>query len=103
MFEGKTVYMRYAHLNKIYVDPCKNSKVQEGDLIADTGKTGNARTLPDAMAHLHFEIMKMQVPQTGKTGNQNRYNPLDFMQPIRSNKEEQDMLIYFNTYPWVPR
>ena len=45
----------FAHLNNIYVN--KGDRVEEGDLIGKTGKTGRV-TGP----HLHYEIRKNGKP-----------------------------------------
>jgi murein DD-endopeptidase MepM/ murein hydrolase activator NlpD len=50
-FEQKTLYALYAHLTKVLVD--EGTDVSEGDSIALTGTSGNAKGGPP---HLHFEI-----------------------------------------------
>lgn len=60
---GKVVYIdhrdgyqtRYAHLSRIGVR--SGQKVAQGELIGDSGKTGNAAG-PKILPHLHFEIRK---------------------------------------------
>jgi murein DD-endopeptidase MepM/ murein hydrolase activator NlpD len=44
----------YAHLSKIFV--AVMSEVSEGQVIGQTGHTGNAWNLPSHQRHLHFEI-----------------------------------------------
>lgn len=98
---GKDVYLRYAHLGELHVK-C-GASVREGDLVADTGMTGNADNLPDSMAHLHFEMMKTLNPGKGQDGNRQRYNPGDYMRLMPSSRNEQATQSYFYSYPWVPR
>ena len=58
---GNGVYTRYAHCSEILVS--KGDKVQQGDLIARVGNSGNVRPQPDPNnpkdhrgSHLHFEV-----------------------------------------------
>jgi len=53
-FEAKAYYAFYAHLNKVYFK--QGDSVNRNDLIALSGKTGNASNLPSKEDHLHFEI-----------------------------------------------
>lgn len=46
---------RYAHLSRI--DAKAGQKVAQGELIGNSGKTGNADS-PEILPHLHFEIRK---------------------------------------------
>jgi len=48
--------------------------VKMGELIGRTGDTGNARGLPKADEHLHFEIRTM--PRLGK-GLEGRVSPIE--------------------------
>jgi murein DD-endopeptidase MepM/ murein hydrolase activator NlpD len=48
------LYAFYAHLSQVYVT--NKSTVSEGDLIALTGKSGNAINFKGEDLHLHFEI-----------------------------------------------
>jgi len=63
---GHKIYVMYAHLNSIR-DRFKKvgAAVRRGEIIGETGKTGNARNLPNpADCHLHFELRTMvDAPQ----------------------------------------
>ena len=50
---GKTGWAFYSHLSKINVNA--NDYVQEGDIIGQTGTTGNAKGMVGEDQHLHFE------------------------------------------------
>ena len=50
----------YGHLSQIFV--AKNQLVRQGEVIASSGKTGNANYC-DIQPHLHFEIRKNGIPQ----------------------------------------
>lgn len=60
---GLPTFAFYAHLSRILVHP--KAKVREGDLLGFTGKTGNAKNLPQSQEHLHFEI-RMLLSRPGK-------------------------------------
>ncbi|MBO0950459.1 M23 family metallopeptidase [Fibrella forsythiae] len=63
---GRTLYAFYAHLSEITVNvPCS---VQEGTVIARSGMSGNAKSIPVAEAHLHFEIRTTPSPGKGLGG-----------------------------------
>jgi murein DD-endopeptidase MepM/ murein hydrolase activator NlpD len=62
---GITRYAAYAHLASTHVT---DNKVSRGQVIAKTGKSGNAQTLPPAEMHLHFEIRTMAMPGLGLAG-----------------------------------
>ena len=59
--EGQTLYAFYAHLSVVL---CSVGPVKEGDWIGCTGRSGNARKLPHAQEHLHFEIRTRLEPRT---------------------------------------
>ncbi|MEZ0540552.1 M23 family metallopeptidase [Fibrella arboris] len=59
---GQTLYAFYAHLKEVSISvPCS---VAEGTVIARSGRSGNASSIPTKEAHLHFEIRT--APQLGK-------------------------------------
>ena len=53
-FRGIDLYAFYAHLKNVYV--VEGQSVAIGQTICTTGDTGNAKGLPKADEHLHFEI-----------------------------------------------
>lgn len=57
-----TLYAFYAHLSTVLVSQA--APVEEGDLIALTGKSGNASNMSKQDEHLHFEIRTQ--PSLGK-------------------------------------
>lgn len=60
---GQTAYAFYAHLEKFL---CKQGDpVRDGDVIATSGRSGNAWNLPMAEEHLHFEI-RLWLQRPGK-------------------------------------
>jgi murein DD-endopeptidase MepM/ murein hydrolase activator NlpD len=61
----------YAHLSKILVE--KGERVQQGQIIGEVGKSGNAR-YKKIKPHLHFEIRK----------NAEAINPRDCLEGARS-------------------
>lgn len=69
--EGKEIYIMYCHLNKVYVK--KNQKVVHGQVIAQSGSTGNAAELLDKKGefvhgihrefwHIHIEASRKYIP-----------------------------------------
>lgn len=70
-FNGTPYYAFYAHLQRTSVIP--GSTVKIGSLIATSGNSGNARNLPRAEDHLHFEIRTTRNPGAGLAG---RVSPL---------------------------
>ena len=85
--KDKTYYIRYSHLKEVTVS--KDGEVNEGDKVGTTGKTGNAKNLKDKEAHLHLEFMDKLTPGTGKTGNDNRTDPDDFIDIDDASKDDQ--------------
>ncbi len=71
VFNGKAFYAAYAHLLSAYV--AVGQKVSKDQLIALTGKSGNAINLPSEEMHLHFEIRTVPMPGLGLAG---RISPL---------------------------
>ena len=51
---NRTLYPLYAHLSSVAV--VEGERVQEGQLIAKTGESGNAVGMPIEDQHLHFEL-----------------------------------------------
>ncbi len=66
------LYLRYAHLKSAVIT---SGRVKAGDLIAHTGKSGNAQGTKSP--HLHFEVA--MLPFGNGTGLQKRYNPAYFV------------------------
>ncbi len=71
---GQTLYAFYAHLSGVAC--AEGQVVLEGDLLGFTGKTGNARNLPAADDHLHFEVRTLLWPKGGLNG---RLDPGDLL------------------------
>lgn len=53
----------YAHLDAILVEP--GAAVTAGQLVAHTGRSGNAASLPPEDDHLHFELRTTLTPGSG--------------------------------------
>jgi murein DD-endopeptidase MepM/ murein hydrolase activator NlpD len=70
-FQGQQRFAFYAHLQHAYVTAGHNVKLD--DLIATTGKSGNASNLPKDEDHLHFEIRTQANCGLGLAG---RISPL---------------------------
>ncbi|MHC1774115.1 MAG: M23 family metallopeptidase [Lentimicrobium sp.] len=70
--KGKTYYAFYAHLSEAYVG--RGSKIEIDDLIAKTGKSGNASNLAIDEQHLHFEIRTRRICGRGLDG---RISPVE--------------------------
>ena len=66
--DGRTYFAFYGHLSE-YATNAQNQSVAEGDLIALTGMSGNARGIPLREAHLHFEIRTVEFPHSGPPGH----------------------------------
>lgn len=65
-YRAKTWYAAYAHLNYSFVE--QNEEVRAGQLIAQTGNTGNASNMSGEDQHLHFEIRTIARPGLGLSG-----------------------------------
>jgi murein DD-endopeptidase MepM/ murein hydrolase activator NlpD len=65
--KGRTYFAFYAHLSN-YLTQVQNQFVAEGTPIAQTGMSGNARTIPLPEAHLHFEVRIVEFPAGGLSG-----------------------------------
>jgi murein DD-endopeptidase MepM/ murein hydrolase activator NlpD len=59
VFNRRTYYAFYAHLSIVFM---ANASVTEGTVIGMTGRTGNARKIPVAESHLHFEVRTVSNP-----------------------------------------
>jgi murein DD-endopeptidase MepM/ murein hydrolase activator NlpD len=62
----------YAHLSE--VKTAVGQRVKQGDVVALSGRSGNADTLPASEDHLHFEIRTVRFPGSGGA---DRISPLD--------------------------
>lgn len=62
-WERETLYAFYAHLDRAYVET--GQVVSANDFIAACGKSGNAKNLPAADEHLHFEVRTKLHPGLG--------------------------------------
>jgi len=82
-YNGKLLYFFYAHLNK-EVKFKIGEYIKIGELIGETGVTGNANKTDSKKNHLHFEVRNT----TAKTGG--RLNPFI---------EVPEILKNFNIYP----
>ena len=71
-YRAKTWYAAYAHLSYWHVE--EKEKVKAGQLIAQTGNTGNASTMTGEDQHLHFEIRTNTLPGLGLGG---RVDPIE--------------------------
>lgn len=65
------LYAAYCHLSR--VDVALGAQVRRGQQIGLTGSSGNARGLPPADQHLHFELRTTAQPGRGLAG---RLSPL---------------------------
>ena len=69
---GRSLWAFYAHLSEAKV--ATGQRVRLGDVIALTGESGNARGMPVADQHLHFELRTEPTPGLGLRG---RIDPLE--------------------------
>lgn len=64
--KGETRFAAYAHLK------CRSVKegdiVKRGQVIGQTGNTGNANSMTGEDQHLHFEIRTIEMPGLGLSG-----------------------------------
>ena len=67
--EGNVIYSFYAHLDS--VDVTEGTSVEEGQVIAKSGTTGNAKTSSEIDEHLHFELRTQKENIKGLTGKKN--------------------------------
>jgi murein DD-endopeptidase MepM/ murein hydrolase activator NlpD len=67
------LYVLYAHLSKVLVR--KDERVRRGQVVALSGRSGNAAGLPDAEAHVHVEIRTQEKVKSGLDG---RIDPLKY-------------------------
>ncbi len=67
IIDGKTTFLNYAHLDKVSVK--EGQKLSEGDVIGNTGNTGNAKNIGPENYHVH--IMAYQ----GNHDNGSRVDP----------------------------
>ena len=70
----KTYFAYYAHLST-YATVRQLQAVKEGDLIAFTGRSGNAGTIPLSESHLHFEVRTTEFPLGHKAPLTGRVDP----------------------------
>ena len=61
--EEKQYWAFYAHLAKVFVK--EHDEVKRNQLICTTGESGNAKGMPVADQHLHFEIRTCAEPRMG--------------------------------------
>jgi murein DD-endopeptidase MepM/ murein hydrolase activator NlpD len=84
-YDGKIYYFFYAHLQES-VHYRLNDSLKIGDLIGNTGQTGNARNQPLNYAHLHFELRSRNT-RIGNRINPNIIKHLTYdSSPNRSNQ-----------------
>jgi murein DD-endopeptidase MepM/ murein hydrolase activator NlpD len=70
MIDGKSVYLRLAHLSRVADGIEVGTRVGQGELVCYTGNSGSG-TGP----HLHFEYMDRRNPSRGQGGLSHRYDP----------------------------
>ncbi len=68
---GRTLYAAYAHLSA--TKQPVGATVKRGDVLCLTGESGNAKGMPKADRHLHFEVRGEPRPPRGLVG---RMSPL---------------------------
>jgi len=87
--KGEKRYAVYAHLSEVTVSAAE--KVEEGQLVGKTGMTGNAASLLEIEAHLHFEIrhdIGHIDPNTGQFIP--RDDPVDYFEIEYPEEERED-------------
>jgi len=92
-YHGKTLYAQYNHLRSADVE--EGEKVSEGDVIGETGHSGNAARIPRNERHLHFSLHTKNPPGRGNrdlTDTKKRPNPWVDPAPffIELDKEPKD-------------
>ncbi|MCD8031665.1 MAG: M23 family metallopeptidase [Bacteroides sp.] len=70
--DNSTYYAFYAHLSEI--DVAVGDTVNKGDVLGQSGITGNASSYTGNDQHLHFECRTASKPGTGMTGRENPNN-----------------------------
>lgn len=63
---GERLWAFYAHLSAAHVKA--GDRVIAGQHVADTGESGNAKGMPRAERHLHFEVRTEPAPGLGLEG-----------------------------------
>jgi len=71
-YKGTQFFAFYAHLHYSYVKT--GDIVKAGQLIAESGNSGNAKNMKGENQHLHFEIRLSGAQKIGR-GLQNRVSP----------------------------
>lgn len=71
-FNGMKLFAFYAHLQHVHVWP--GQPIRLGELIATTGESGNAKSMPQIDQHLHFEI---RLKATAGRGLIDRLDPIE--------------------------
>jgi murein DD-endopeptidase MepM/ murein hydrolase activator NlpD len=71
------LYVLYAHLDRLLVR--KGERVQRGEVIALSGKSGNASRLAEAEEHVHIEVRTREKVSGGLDG---RADPLKYFTDI---------------------
>lgn len=74
---GEVLYAMYAHLSE--VDVKVNEKVTEGEIIGETGTSGNAAGMTGEDEHLHFEIWTHFYPDSSKDKLNDRMDPQEVL------------------------
>jgi murein DD-endopeptidase MepM/ murein hydrolase activator NlpD len=72
------LYATYAHLKHGSISLSVGDLINIGQVIGQTGKSGNAGSLPDRDHHLHFEIRTEVLPGMGIGG---RISPMEIFGP----------------------
>ncbi|MFY3385091.1 M23 family metallopeptidase [Paracidovorax sp. MALMAid1276] len=66
LFQGRTLFALYSHLSLVCV--ARGTRVTQGEVIAYTGTTGNAKGMSGEDQHLHFEIRNELEAGRGLSG-----------------------------------
>ncbi len=84
IINGITIFIKYGHLNKVYVK--KGDKVKAGDIIGVNGNTGNAnpprrKGQKKVIPHIHLQIFDANWKSINpknylKTKFDNQFNPI---------------------------
>jgi len=94
-FDGKDVFVRYAHLTSFAPGLKIHDRLRKGQLIGYTGSTGEgAKTMTGIDKHLHIEFLANNSPATGKAGLalSERFDPKDIygFLPLGAGKKVYD-------------
>ncbi|MNX20844.1 Murein hydrolase activator NlpD precursor [compost metagenome] len=86
-YESKLYYFSYSHLKEKSKFIADKSWVKAGEIIAYTGKSGNAKDLTPEKTHLHFEVRPLK-----EWGDKTK----DFRGRVDPTKEIKDLIVDLN-------